>query len=201
MFAPHHNPAMGLVAKIRKELGVKTIFNVLGPLLNPANCAYQLIGVYDWNLLNPVGLMLESAGRKRAWVVHCDGVDELMTTGMNTCCQVDGGNVGIFNVSPEGLGLQAVEIADIKGGDAAFNAAAIQDLVAGKPSPYRDVVVLNAAAALVIARKAQSIKPKHAFLPDPEEDLKIGVALAIEALDRGKVRKTLENFVAFTREI
>lgn len=183
MWAPMHHAAMKVWAPIRAELGVRTIFNVLGPICNPANVRRQLVGVYDKRWLEPLAHVLHKLGSERVWVVHGnDGLDELSTTGPSSVAELANGAVRVFEVSPEDVGLQRVTLADLKGGDAAVNAAALRELLAGKPGPYRDIVVLNTAAALVVAGLAS--------------DLQAGAELAARSIDSGAAAEALAKLVA-----
>ena len=184
LFAPAYHGAMRHVTPIRAEIGFRTIFNLLGPLSNPANARRQLMGVYDPKLLEPLVEVLGRLGAVRAWTVHGDGLDELTTTGLTEVAEWKDGAVRRFTVTPEEAGLARATIGDLRGGDAEFNAAALRALLDGAPGPYRDIVLLNAAAALVVADRA--------------EDLKSGVALAAAAIDDGKAAASLEALARIT---
>jgi anthranilate phosphoribosyltransferase len=185
LMAPRHHNAMRHVGPSRVELGTRTIFNLMGPLSNPAGAKRQLVGVFGKQWIQPLAEVLGRLGTERAWVVHgSDGLDEITTTGPSFVAELKDGRVNQFEVSPEAAGLSRASPADLKGNDAATNAAAITDLLAGKKGPYRDIVLLNSAAALLIAGKAS--------------DLKAGAALAAEAIDSGKAKATLAQFVAIT---
>ncbi|WP_421728903.1 anthranilate phosphoribosyltransferase [Brevundimonas sp.] len=184
LFAPAYHGAMRHVTPIRAEIGFRTIFNLLGPLSNPANARRQLMGVYDPKLLEPLVEVLGRLGAVRAWTVHGQGLDELTTTGPTEVAEWRDGAVRRFTVTPEDAGLPRATIADLRGGDAEFNAAALRALLDGATGPYRDIVLLNAAAALVVADKA--------------EDLKSGVALAASAIDEGKAAASLEALARIT---
>ena len=178
MFAPDHHPAMKAVGTIRRELGFRTLFNLAGPLSNPAGTEKQLVGVYDPRWLMPVAEALQRLGSTSAWVVHgSDGLDELTITGPSEVAVLTAGGIARRTVTPEDAGLPRAALADIQGGDPAYNAAALLRLLDGEASPYRDIVLLNAAAALVVAGKAP--------------DLKAGVALAADAIDGGRARVLL----------
>lgn len=187
MMAPRHHTAMKHVAPVRVELGTRTVFNLLGPLSNPASAPYQLMGVFDGRWVAPLAHVLRNLGARRVWVVHGeDGLDEITTTGATRVAELKDGQVREFTVTPEDAGLPRATPADLKGGDPAHNAAALSALLDGKKGPYRDIVLLNAAAALVIAGKAQ--------------DLKSGVAIAADALDSGAAKATLEKLVKASNE-
>ena len=183
MFAPSHHPAMKHVGQVRMELGTRTLFNLLGPQSNPAGARRYLLGVYAKEWVEPVAAALLANRAIAAWVVHgADGLDELSTTGPSFVAQIKDGNLTSFEVTPEQAGLPRATLADIKGGDPAHNAAALRGLLDGAPSPYRDIVLLNAAAALVVAARAG--------------DLKDGVRLAADEIDSGRARQTLEKLIS-----
>jgi anthranilate phosphoribosyltransferase len=185
MMAPRHHTATRHVAPVRLELGTRTIFNLLGPLSNPASASHQLLGVFDGRWVVPMAQVLRNLGSRRVWVVHGeDGLDEITTTGATRVAELRGGEVREFTVTPEDAGLPRATAADLKGGDPAHNAAALGALLDGEKGPYRDIVLINAAAALIVAGKAR--------------DLKEGVALAAEALDSGAAKTTLEKLVKFS---
>lgn len=182
MFAPAHHAAMKHVGPARVELGTRTIFNLVGPLSNPASVRRQLVGVYDRRWIEPVAQVLASTGSIRAWVVHgSDGLDEVTVTGPTHVAALEDGVVTTFDVAPEAVGLARWPIEALKGGDAGVNAAALYAVLDGTPGAYRDCVLMNAGAALVIAGKA--------------DDLEAGVALAAEAIDSGAARARLEHLV------
>ncbi len=185
LFAQRHHTAMKHVAAVRQEIGLRTIFNLLGPLCNPAGTKRQLIGVFARKWIVPMIEALAQLGSERAWVVHgSDGLDEITTTGTTYVAELNAGTVRTFEVTPEQVGLKRAKPEDLKGGDAAANAAAVRALLQGQSGPYRDIVVLNSAAALVIAGKAP--------------DLKAGTALAGDAIASGKAAKTLAALVAIS---
>ncbi|MDX2289532.1 MAG: anthranilate phosphoribosyltransferase [Hyphomicrobiaceae bacterium] len=187
MWAPMHHPAMKLWAPSRADLKIRTIFNVLGPICNPAGVSRQLVGVYDIGLVEPIAETLLKLGTERAWVVHgCDGMDELTTTGPTRVAALDDGAISVFDVTPEMAGLPTARLADLKGGDAASNAEALRDLLAGAPGPYRDIVLLNAGAALVIGDRAGSLAD--------------GAAIAASAIDSGAARRTLDKLITATHQ-
>jgi anthranilate phosphoribosyltransferase len=168
------------------ELGVRTIFNVLGPLANPARVKRQLVGVFGRKWLRPLAETLGRLGAERAWVVHgSDGLDELTVTGESHVAEWHEGRVREFTVKPADAGLKLASPAALKGGDAAENAEALRAVLGGIAGPYRDAVLLNAAAALIIAGRAG--------------DLKEGVALAAKSIDSGAARAALDALIAITR--
>jgi anthranilate phosphoribosyltransferase len=188
LWAPLYHPAMKTWAPIRADLGVRTLFNLLGPLCNPAGVTRQVLGVYDRNLVEPIAQVLKNLGSTRAWVVHgADGMDELTTTGASTVAELNNGTISVFEVSPEDAGLPRANISELKGGDAATNATALRNLLQGEPGAYRDIVVLNAAAALIVGGKAANL-----------ED---GVAKAQTAIDSGRAAQALDRLVAVTNEV
>jgi anthranilate phosphoribosyltransferase len=179
MFAAAHHAAMRHVASVRAELGARTIFNLLGPLANPAGTKYQVVGVFGEQWVEPIARVLGRLGVERAWVVHgADGLDELTTTGISHVTVLDAGNISTFKISPRNAGLPEARLQDLTGGDAVENAAHIRAVLQGMPGPFRDIVLLNAAAALLVAGKAATLRE--------------GVALAGEAIDSGKARAVLE---------
>ena len=185
LMAPRHHSAMRHVGPTRVELGTRTIFNLLGPLSNPAGTTRQLIGVFHRQWTRPMAEVLDQLGSTRAWVVHgSDGLDEITTTGATYVSELKDGKVSSFEVTPEDAGLPRADPDDLKGGDPAENAAAITALLARSPGPYRDIVLINTAAALVVADKAP--------------DLKAGVALDAKAIDSGAAKATLARLIALT---
>ncbi len=179
MFAPAHHAAMRHVAQVRTELGTRTIFNLLGPLANPAGAKYQIVGVFGKEWVEPIAQVLALLGTMRAWVVHgSDGLDELTTTGISDVALVDAGKVSTFRISPRNAGLPDARPEDLTGGNAVENAAHIRALLGGLRGPLRDIVLLNAAAALLVAGKAKTLRE--------------GVALASELIDSGKALAVLE---------
>ncbi|MEM8743682.1 MAG: anthranilate phosphoribosyltransferase [Pseudomonadota bacterium] len=185
MFAPKHHAAMKHVGPVRAELGMRTIFNILGPLANPAGTKHQVIGVYSRDWLVPLAEVLRNLGSDRVWVVHgSDGLDELTTTGVTYVAELKDGTVTTFEVTPEDAGVAVSKAEDLVGGEADENAEAVKDLLNGKPSAFRDIVILNAAAALLVAGKAK--------------DLADGAELAANAIDTGSARKALDELVRIT---
>ncbi len=181
LMAPRHHSAMRNVAGPRVELAPsRTIFNLLGPLSNPAAVKRQLVGVFDRRWLRPVAEALSQLGLERALVVHGqDGMDELTTTTKSWAASLDDGKVSEIEITPEDIGVERASLADLKGGDPAYNAAAIHKVLAGEKNAFRDIVVLNSAAAIMVAGKAR--------------DLKEGAALAVAAIDSGKAKAALET--------
>jgi anthranilate phosphoribosyltransferase len=187
LWAPLYHPAMKTWAPIRADLGLRTLFNLLGPICNPAGVTRHVIGVYDRKLVDTIADVLRTLGSHHAWVVHgADGMDELTTTGLTTVAELRDGKVTVFELSPEDAGLKRTTIDRLKGGDAAYNADALRGLLRGDEGPYRDIVLLNAGAALLVAGKAQSIKQ--------------GVMLAASAIDDGRAAAALDRLVAVTNE-
>jgi anthranilate phosphoribosyltransferase len=182
MFAPNHHSAMKHVGPVRVEMGIRTIFNILGPLSNPAGVKRMMVGVFAPTWVEPIANALAQLGTEHAWVVHgSDGLDEITGTGKTFAAEVKDGKVRIFDIHPEELGLKCCTADDLKGGDAAVNAEALRGVLNGTPSPYRDVAVLNAGAGIVVAGKA-------ATLAD-------GVALANKSIDTGAAKQRLENLI------
>jgi anthranilate phosphoribosyltransferase len=180
--AQTHHAAMRHVGPARVELGTRTIFNLLGPLSNPAGVKRQLLGVFSATWLEPLAQVLNNLGSERVWLVHgSDGLDEMTTTGSTHVVALEDGKIRRFEVTPEQAGLPRSDITYLKGGDAPHNATALMAVLDGARIPYRDIAVLNAAAALVIAGKAR--------------DLKKGAALAARALDTRAARATLAELV------
>lgn len=183
MFAPNHHPAMRHVGPTRAEMGVRTMFNLLGPQSNPAGVKRYLLGVYDTEWVEPVAAALLANQAHAAWVVHGDsGLDELSTTGPSFVSQIKDGNLTAFEVTPEDAGLPRANLADIVGGDPEHNAGEVRKLLDGANGPYRDIVLLNAAAAFIVC--------------DRVETLRDGVALGAEVLDSGKAKATLDRLIA-----
>jgi len=184
LFAPAHHSAMRHVLPVRQELGFRTVFNLLGPLANPAGARRQLLGVYDVRWVEPLARVLGALGAERAWVAHGDGLDELTTTGPTQVAEWRDGSVRLFTIDPETVGLPRAKAADLAGGDPPANAAAIRALLKGATGPYRDIVLLNAAAALLVADRAETLRD--------------GVALAAAAIDEGSALKALEQLIEET---
>jgi anthranilate phosphoribosyltransferase len=187
-FARMFHPAMRHAAPVRAELGVPTVFNVLGPLSHPGRVGRQLLGVSDPRLLDLVPAVLARRGIVRAWVVHGDdGLDEITTTDATTVVEVEGGRTRRFEIRPEDLGMPRATIEDIAVGDPQQNAESATRLLGGQPGPLRDMVLLNAGAALVVAEVV--------------DDLESGVERAAEAVDNGEAARTLGELVAVSRAL
>ena len=182
MFAPTHHASMRHVGPVRVELGTRTIFNLLGPLSNPAGVKRQVLGTFSPHWLEPMADTLRALGSERVWLVHgSDGLDEITTTGPTEGVELRDGTLHRFSVTPEDVGLRRADPAELKGGDAEHNAKALMAVLQGEPSAYRDIALINAGAALVIADKASTLKE--------------GVALAALAIDSGAAKVTLERLV------
>ena len=186
MFAPAHHPAMRHVGPVRAELGTRTIFNLLGPLSNPAGVRRQMVGVFAPEWVEPVARTLQALGAERAWVVHGDGLDEITTTGETRIASLIDGEVRLFTTTPEEVGLSRHAREDLRGGDAAFNAAALRAVLDGRHGAYRDTVLMNAGAGLVVAGMV--------------DDLSDGVDKAAEAIDAGRALAVLEKLVEVSNE-
>jgi len=184
LMAPRHHGATRHVGPTRVELGTRTIFNLLGPLSNPAGAKRLLVGVFAPEWVVPMAEVMGRLGAEHVWVVHGGGMDELTTTGTSTVAEFKDGTVRSFEVTPEDAGVPRATLADIKGGEPAHNAALMRGLLAGEKGPLRDIVLLNAGAALIIAGRAH--------------DLREGAALAAAAIDSGKAAAVLERLVAET---
>jgi anthranilate phosphoribosyltransferase len=184
LFAPAYHGAMRHVGPVRAEIGFRTVFNLLGPLSNPAGARRQVMGVYDPRLLEPLAEVLGRLGAARAWTVHGQGLDELTTTGPTEVAEWKDGAVRRFTVTPADAGLPAARIEDLRGGDAEENAAALRALLDGAPGAYRDVVLLNAAAALIVGDRAT--------------DLREGAELAAAVIDDGRAATALARLVEST---
>jgi anthranilate phosphoribosyltransferase len=183
MFAPAHHGAMKHVGPTRVELGTRTIFNLLGPCSNPAGVKRQLLGVFSADWLEPLVEVLAALGSRRVIAVHgSDGLDEITTTGTTQAISLADGVVTRFTIEPEEIGLRRCDPSDLKGGDGAHNARALRAVLAGEKTPYRDIAALNAAAALMVAGKATSLKE--------------GAALAIASLDHGRAEAALDRLIA-----
>jgi anthranilate phosphoribosyltransferase len=186
MFAPAHHPATKNVGPTRAELGTRTIFNLLGPLSNPAGVKRQMVGVFSRQWIEPLAQVLRNLGSEAAWVVHgSDGLDEITTAGPTHVAALEDGAVRTFELAPEELGFARVKPEALRGGDAPANAQALADVLKGKKGPFRDVAVLNAAAALVVAGRAK--------------ELQQAVALAAQAIDSGAAHARLERLIAVSR--
>src|SRR5215217_2671149 len=183
MFAPAHHPAMKHVGPTRVELGTRTIFNLLGPLSNPAGVKRQMVGVFSRQWVEPLANVLKNLGSERAFVVHgSDGLDEITTSGTTYMASLEDGKVTTFEIKPEDVGLSVSKPEQLRGGDADSNAAALMDVLKGKKGPFRDVALLNAAAAIVVAGKAK--------------DLNEGVAVATKSVDSAEAEGRLDRLIA-----
>ncbi len=182
IWAPMHHAALKEWAPIRAELGVRTIFNLLGPICNPAGVKRQVIGVFDRRWLRPIAETLGLLGSERIWVVHgADGLDELTTTGTTHIAELKNGKVTTFDIAPQDAGLDTVTLADLKGGDASVNAKAIRAVLSGESGPFRDIVLLNTAAALIVGGKAATLTE--------------GVSAAAKSIDSGAAGSALEKLI------
>jgi len=182
MFAQSHHAAMRHVAPVRVELGTRTIFNLLGPLSNPAGVKHQLLGVFSETWLDPLTQVLKEMGSRKVWTVHgSDGLDEMTTTGPTFVAALENGSIRRFTVTPDEVGLPRAKPEDLKGGDPEHNARALRDVLDGARTAYRDVALLNAAASLVVADEAANLRD--------------GLERASQALDSGASKATLERLV------
>ncbi|MCF6368575.1 anthranilate phosphoribosyltransferase [Rhizobium halophilum] len=186
MFASMHHSAMRHVGPSRVELGTRTIFNILGPLSNPAGAKRQLLGVFSPRWLMPIAEVLRDLGSDRVWVVYGDGMDEITTTGTTNVVALEDGEIRSFDVTPADFGVQTATLAHLKGGDGVANAAALRAVLGGAKNAYRDISLCNAAAALVVA--------------DVAGDLKQGMERAAHALDSGEAAAALDRLVAVSNE-
>lgn len=183
MMAPSHHAAMRHVGPTRVELGTRTIFNLLGPMSNPAGVRRQLIGVFSAAWLEPMAEVLRNLGSERVWITYgSDGLDEITTTGPTRVVELKNGVIHAFDVTPEEAGLERAEPAALKGGDPAYNAEAMRKALGGAPGAYRDIALINAAAALVVAGKAASLRD--------------GVGQGAAAIDSGAARRALDRLIA-----
>jgi anthranilate phosphoribosyltransferase len=186
MFAQAHHPAMKHAAPVRKELGTRTVFNVLGPLTNPARARAQVVGVYSATLVRPIAEALAQLGARRAFVVHgADGIDELSPTGPNLVCEVVDGGVRERTIDPQELGLDPCSLGELAGGSPDENAALIRRVFEGEESGRRSAILLNAAGAIAAGGHA--------------DDLREGLELARDAIDTGAATARLEQLVEFSR--
>ncbi len=187
LFAPAHHRAMRHVMPVRQQLGFRTIFNILGPLSNPANAKRQVLGVFSARWVEPLARVLGALGTTRAWVVHGDGLDEITTTGETQVAEWRDGAVRLFNITPEAVGLPRAALADLRGGDPAENADAIRRLLGGETGGYRDIVLLNAAAAFLVAERVETLRE--------------GVERAAYAIDSGAALRSLNSLVRLTNPL
>ncbi len=187
LMAPKHHAAMRHVVPVRKSLGIRTIFNLLGPLANPAGTKLQLIGVYDPALLQPMAEVLRNLGTKKAWIVHGDdGLDEITTTTTTQIAILEEGEITLKTLSPEDFGLPISTAKSLKGGSAEGNATALYNLLEGQKTPYSDIVLANTSAVLNIHGSAQ--------------DLKEGVKIATQSIDSGRAMQILKDYITFSRK-
>ncbi|GAB6391420.1 MAG: anthranilate phosphoribosyltransferase [Treponematales bacterium] len=186
LFAQNYHISMKYVAPVRRELGIRTIFNILGPLVNPAGANRELLGVYDETLIEPLAKVLSNLGVKSAMVVFGrDGFDEISLSAPTSVCEVRDGSFRSYTMEPEQFGLKRCKKEELSGGSPAENAEITRAILAGKAGPKRDAVLLNSAAAIHIARPAVSIKE--------------AVSVAAEAIDSGRAKEQLEQFIALSR--
>jgi anthranilate phosphoribosyltransferase len=186
-FARAHHPAMQFVASARSSLGIPTIFNLLGPLTNPGRAKHQLLGVFSPELTDRLAAVLRELGSRRAWVVHAeDGLDELSTLGPTRISELRQGQIHTWTFDPADVGIPYAKLSDLQVNSVEEAAAALQDVLAGKPGPKRDISLLNAAAALVVAEGAESIEE--------------GLAMAKDAVDSSKARQALESLIRCSNE-
>jgi len=184
LFAQAHHGAMKHVSPIRAELGFRTLFNLLGPLTNPAKAQRQVLGVFSDRWVEPLARVLGGLGVERAWVVHGGGMDEMTTTGETQVAEWRDGQVRLFTVTPEAVGLPRAALSDLTGGSPEENAEAIRRLLDGETGPYRDIVALNAAAAFLVGEKVETLRE--------------GVDLAGRVLDDGRARQALARLCEIT---
>jgi anthranilate phosphoribosyltransferase len=185
MFAPAHHPAMKNVGPTRVELGTRTIFNLLGPLSNPAGVKRQMVGVFSRQWVEPLAQVLKNLGSEAAWVVHgSDGLDEITTSGVTHVAALDNGAVRTFEITPDEVGLPRVKPEALRGGSAKENAQALADVLKGKKGAFRDIAVLNAAAGLMVAGRAK--------------ELKQAVAMAEKSIDSGEAETRLKRLIAIS---
>lgn len=187
LMAPRHHAAMKYVVPVRKSLGVRTIFNVLGPLSNPAKTKFQLLGVFDKELLLPIAQVLQKLGTQSAWVVHgSDGLDEITTTGETYVAKLHNGEITQSVITPADFGLDIARADDLIGGEPEVNAKALLSVMSGEKSAYRDIVIANCAAVLIVSGK--------------ENDMKKAAETAAQAIDSGRALEHLNNYKNYTNE-
>jgi anthranilate phosphoribosyltransferase len=188
MFAPSFHPAMKYASAPRREIGIRTVFNIIGPLTNPAGAKAQVLGVADESLVEKLALVLQSLGCHHALVVHGeDGLDEITVTGKTQVCELKDSRIKSYSISPEDFGLSRASLDNLKGGTAEENAALLREILAGAPGPRRDVVLMNTAAALVAG--------------DRVETLRQGAVLAKEVIDSGHALMKLEQLIEFSQSL
>jgi anthranilate phosphoribosyltransferase len=185
LFAPNHHPAMRHVMPVRQELGCRTVFNILGPLINPAGAQAQVLGVYDPGLTNTMAEVLRLLGLSRAMVVHGAGLDEITTTGETTVCELGEGTIRSYSLDCRTFGIAPASYSDLRGGDAKENARIIREILAGEKGACRDIILMNAGAAIYIGGQAR--------------DLHEGIALAGSSIDSGSAGARLDALVDATR--
>ncbi len=186
LYAPHYHPVFKAVAEIRRELGVRTVFNLLGPLANPALTKHQVMGVYDGHWVPILGQVLRELGAVHAFAVHGEGLDEISVSGTTQVAEVRDGSVRCYEIRPEELGLSRWELSELTGGDAAHNASILRDVLGGQKGAPRDAVLANAAAALVVGQAAATLLE--------------GIHLAADSIDRGAGLERLTALVRFSAE-
>jgi anthranilate phosphoribosyltransferase len=184
LYAPAYHGAMRHVLPVRRELGFRTIFNLLGPLSNPAGAKRQVLGVYDLRLIEPMARVLGQLGAQHAWVVHGQGLDELTVTGTTEVAEWKDGKLRLFRVSCEEAGVEPGALADLAGGDPAANAEALRGVLDGKPGAYTEAVVLNAAAGFLVAGRAETLRE--------------GAALARASIAEGRAKAALARLIEIT---
>jgi anthranilate phosphoribosyltransferase len=184
MFAPAHHPAMKYVIPIRSELGFRTVFNLLGPLTNPAGAKRQVVGVPSSRFVEPLARALGALGAERAWTVHGEGMDELTTTGETEVAEWYNGAVRLFRITPEAVGLRRAALGELTGGSPEDNAKALRGLLDGKDGAYRDIVLLNAAAGFLVGDKVETLRE--------------GVELAAKSIDSGAAKAALDKLIEVT---
>lgn len=187
MFAQLFNKSMRFVGQTRSELGIRTVFNILGPLANPSRAKYMVVGVYDPQITEKIATVMSRLGVERAFVMSgADNMDEFTVTGETIVSEIDHGKVTTYRVTPEQFGLKRGKLEDLRGGDGAENAKITLSILSGEEKrPKRDIVLLNAGATLYIAGMADSIQK--------------GIAMAAESIDSGKARKVLDKLVEMTK--
>ncbi|TFH04558.1 MAG: anthranilate phosphoribosyltransferase [Candidatus Thorarchaeota archaeon] len=187
LFEPSFHKSMRHAVGPRRELGFRTIFNILGPLTNPANVKHQLVGVYDPSLTEPIAEVLDRFNVKHALVVHGDGLDEITTTGPTKITELSSGEISTYTITPEEFGLKKAELKDLKGGQPEDNAKILHDILSGKPSPYLDMVILNSAAGLFAANKVANISQ--------------GIETARDVIEGLKAKQSLETLTDFSKQL
>ncbi len=181
MLAPVFHPSMKRVAQIRRDLGFRTVFNILGPLTNPANAKAQVIGVFDGSLCEPLANVLNILGTKRALVVHGSGMDEISNTGETQVAELNGGKISRYSLTPEKLGIKRVSVNEIAGGTPEENARDIVEVLKGKKGAKSDIIIINAGAALLVGGKVENLNP--------------GIKMANQSINSGAALEKLKDFV------